>query len=98
MLLANASHELRTPLSRIRLGAELYGEKQDLKAKAELGRDIAKLDLLIDEILLASRLEAVGALHRTAEVDLSAGARRRGGRGAGLKGGCQRKASALRLV
>jgi signal transduction histidine kinase len=72
MLLANASHELRTPLSSIRLGAELHGEKQDLKAKAELQRDIAKLDLLIDEILLVSRLEAVGALHRTAEVDLKA--------------------------
>ena len=58
MLLSNASHELRTPLSRIRLGIELFQEKGDPKYKAELERDIAELDLLIDEILLASRLDA----------------------------------------
>jgi len=58
MLLANASHELRTPLSRLRLGLELYEQRQDPKLKAELARDIAELDLLIDEILLASRLDA----------------------------------------
>ncbi len=62
LLLANASHELRTPLSRIRLGLELYGEKNDPKLKSELARDIAELDLLIDEILLASRLDAAPAL------------------------------------
>jgi signal transduction histidine kinase len=72
MLLANASHELRTPLSRIRMGIELYEQKQDPKRKAELQRDIAELDLLIDEILLASRLEAVSALQGTEEVDLLA--------------------------
>src|SRR5262249_18340784 len=54
MLLANASHELRTPLSRIRMGIELYEHKHDPKRKAELQHDIAELDLLIDEILLAS--------------------------------------------
>src|SRR5579883_880559 len=47
MLLANASHELR----------------QDPAVKAELARDIAELDGLIDEILLASRLDAAPALH-----------------------------------
>ena len=62
MLLANASHELRTPLSRLRLGLELYEQRQDPKLKAELARDIAELDLLIDEILLASRLDAAPAL------------------------------------
>jgi signal transduction histidine kinase len=58
MLLSNASHELRTPLSRIRLGIELFKEKGDPKYKAELERDIGELDGLIDEILLASRLDA----------------------------------------
>ena len=62
MLLANASHELRTPLSRLRLGLELYEQRQDPKLKAELARDVAELDLLIDEILLASRLDAAPAL------------------------------------
>ena len=59
MLLSNASHELRTPLSRIRLGIELYKETGDPKYKRELERDIAELDDLIDEILLASRLDAL---------------------------------------
>jgi signal transduction histidine kinase len=72
MLLANASHELRTPLSRIRMGIELYEQKQDPKRKVDLQRDIAELDRLIDEILLASRLEAVRALQGTEEVDLLA--------------------------
>src|SRR5216684_3428380 len=62
LLLANASHELRTPLSRIRLGVELFEAKPDPKIKAELARDIAELDLLIDEILLASRIDAAPAL------------------------------------
>jgi signal transduction histidine kinase len=62
LLLANASHELRTPLSRLRLGLELYEEKRDPGLKAELARDIAELDLLIDEILLTSRLDAAPAL------------------------------------
>ncbi len=69
MLLANASHELRTPLSRLRLGLELYEQRQDPGVKAELTRDIGELDLLIDEILLASRLDAAPALH-TESVDL----------------------------
>jgi two-component system, OmpR family, sensor histidine kinase RstB len=69
LLLANASHELRTPLSRLRLGIELYERRQDETLKAELARDIAELDLLIDEILLASRLDAAPAL-QTETLDL----------------------------
>src|SRR5262252_2254568 len=69
LLLANASHELRTPLSRLRLGLELYEQRQDPKLKAELARDIAELDLLIDEILLTSRLDAAPAL-QAEPVDL----------------------------
>ncbi len=72
LLLANASHELRTPLSRLRLGIELYEGKQDPKIKMELQRDIAELDHLIDEILLASRLEATATTQTTEEVDLLA--------------------------
>ena len=72
LLLANASHELRTPLSRIRLGVELYQETGDAKYKAELERNIAELDQLIDEILLASRLDAVRTLQTREDVDLLA--------------------------
>ncbi len=56
-LLANASHELRSPLARIRMGIELMGEGSPA-ARAEITRNIAELDQLIDEILLASRLDA----------------------------------------
>ena len=72
MLLSNASHELRTPLSRIRLAIELFQEKGDAKYKAELEHDIAELDLLIDEILMASRLDATRALPSSEQVDLLA--------------------------
>src|SRR5262249_3231810 len=52
-LLANASHELRTPLTRIRMAVELMKESADPKRKRDLEHDIAELDALIDEILLA---------------------------------------------
>jgi signal transduction histidine kinase len=72
LLLANASHELRTPLARLRLGVELLHERQDPKHKADIERDIAELDTLIDEILLASRLDASPALPAPEDVDLLA--------------------------
>lgn len=65
-LLANASHELRTPLARIRMALELG------KDRREVEQDIAELDALIDEVLLASRLDAVASLEITEEVDLLA--------------------------
>src|SRR6266567_1042915 len=71
-LLANASHELRTPLARIRMAVELMKESADPKRKAELEQDITELDALIDEILLASRLDAVKHLDTIEEVDLLA--------------------------
>lgn len=62
-LLANASHELRSPLARIRMGLELMGGPGADPAaldrhRAEIARSMAELDQLIDEILLASRLDA----------------------------------------
>ena len=72
MLLANASHELRTPLSRIRLGIDLLERNSDPGLKAALGADIAELDRLIDEILLASRLDATPALGPVEAVELQA--------------------------
>ena len=75
-LLANASHELRSPLARIRMGLELLGrDPGTASARAEIAHNITELDQLIDEILLASRLDMrdahdAGALGPTEEVDL----------------------------
>ena len=57
-LLANASHELRSPLARIRMGLELMGVDAASPQRLEIARSISELDQLIDEILLASRLDA----------------------------------------
>ena len=71
-LLANASHELRSPLTRIRMGLELMGSTPSTTFKDEISRNIGELDQLIDEILLASRLDAQEADIGTVEqVDLT---------------------------
>jgi signal transduction histidine kinase len=71
-LLANASHELRSPLARIRMAAELMADQAAPGIGAELRRNVAELDQLIDEVLLASRLDAVGAVMAPPEdVDLT---------------------------
>ena len=72
LFLASASHELRTPLSRLRVGIELLKADADPKRKADLEKDIGELDQLIDEILLASRLNSLKELDKTKEVDLLA--------------------------
>lgn len=72
MLLANASHEIRTPLARIRMGLDLMKGDATPERRAGLVADIAELDALVDEILLASRLEAVGGLDARESVDLLA--------------------------
>ena len=56
-MLAAASHELRSPLARIRVASDLIGdERPDLQA--QIARDIAELDDLIGDLLLASRLSS----------------------------------------
>jgi signal transduction histidine kinase len=57
-LLANASHELRSPLTRIRMGLEMLSTDIGSPQRIEISRSITELDQLIDEILLASRLDS----------------------------------------
>lgn len=75
-LLANASHELRSPLARIRVALELMGDQASPQLQQEISRNIGELDALIDEILLASRLDAradeVGASEPVDLVGLAA--------------------------
>jgi len=68
-LLASASHELRSPLARIRVALELMTDgRADLRDR--VARDVAELDDLIGELLLASRLHAVDERVAAEDVDL----------------------------
>lgn len=69
-MLASASHELRSPLTRIRMAVELVDGRPELQQRLE--QDIAELDTLIGEILLASRLQALERLEVIEEVDVLA--------------------------
>ncbi len=70
-LLANASHELRSPLSRLRMAIERLPAGADEAASMEIRRNIEELDALVEEILIASRLQANAAGEIRAEpVDL----------------------------
>jgi HAMP domain-containing protein len=71
-VLAGASHELRSPLTRMRMAIELLPGAERPELRAQLFKDIAELDELIDELLLASRLDALDRPLRTEEVDVLA--------------------------
>lgn len=60
-LLANASHELRSPLARLKMAVSLMAEaspEQAARIRQEIHQDIRELDTLVEEVLLASRLDA----------------------------------------
>ncbi|MDT8998926.1 ATP-binding protein [Paucibacter sp. APW11] len=60
-LLANASHELRSPLARLKMAFAMLDEAsgaQRERLQREIHTNIAELDALVEEVLLASRLEA----------------------------------------
>ena len=65
-LLANASHELRSPLARMKMAVAMLadappgprGDEQRAKLKREIDTNVAELDALVEEVLLASRLDA----------------------------------------
>jgi signal transduction histidine kinase len=70
-LLANASHELRSPLARLRLAIELWFAHPNAEMQAEIVRNLAESDQLVEEILLASRLNHAGpTAARATRVDL----------------------------
>jgi two-component system OmpR family sensor kinase len=79
-LLANASHELRSPLARLRMAIDLYEQAPDAGRKTEIVRNLAELDALVEEILLASRLDHIDRLDNAEAVDLLALATEEGSR------------------
>jgi signal transduction histidine kinase len=91
-LLANASHELRSPLARLKMATSLLsdaapGEAEREHLRAEINTDIAELDGLVDEVLLASRLEAAPQPEHLEAVELLALAVEEGARvDAGVEG------------
>jgi signal transduction histidine kinase len=78
-MLQSASHELRSPLARLRMAIELFGDGLDDDTRKRLTneaeRDIIELDELIDELLLAARLEDTELPKELGPVDLAALAR-----------------------
>ena len=72
-LLANASHELRSPLARLKMAVAMYAELPEVQRaglKREIDTNVAELDALVEEVLLASRLDAGATLDLTESVDL----------------------------
>lgn len=71
-LLANASHELRSPLARLKMAVSIMADmppERVAQLKEEIHQDIAELDALVEEVLLASRLDATTEMSRQ-PVDL----------------------------
>jgi signal transduction histidine kinase len=74
-LLANASHELRSPLARLKMATAMLSDAEPSERdhlRSEINTDIAELDGLVDEVLLASRLEAAPEPDHLESVDLLA--------------------------
>ena len=72
-LLANASHELRSPLARLKMAVAMLDDAQGSQRvvlKREIDTNIAELDALVEEVLLASRLEGGTEAPQSAPVAL----------------------------
>ena len=74
-LLGNASHELRSPLARLKMAVAMLDEAapaQRERLRQEIHANIAELDALVEEVLLASRLDAAQDALQREPVDLLA--------------------------
>lgn len=57
-LIRDISHELRSPLARAQLALGLTERQQDLQQLPRLKNELERLDLMLDELLTYSRLDA----------------------------------------
>jgi signal transduction histidine kinase len=74
-LLANASHELRSPLARLKMAVSMIEDAPPAQRESlrhEVDTNIGELDALVEEVLLASRLDAAVTLDRSDPVDVLA--------------------------
>lgn len=71
-ILAGASHELRSPLTRMRMMVELLDDENMEVSKQKLTQNIQALDDLVDELLLASKLDSGQTAVDKEEVDFLA--------------------------
>ena len=71
-VLSGASHELRSPLTRMRMAIELMEPSSVADTKSRLEADIVELDDLVDELLLASKLDAGSSVKTFESIDLLA--------------------------
>jgi signal transduction histidine kinase len=74
-LLANASHELRSPLARLKMAMAMLDDASPearTRLKQEIHTNIGELDALVEEVLLASRLDASATLDTSQPVALLA--------------------------
>jgi signal transduction histidine kinase len=75
-MLATASHELRSPLARVRVALELLDEEVNPARRSDIVRraceDIAELDALVEELLVAARTQPGVPQRPFAEVDVFA--------------------------
>jgi signal transduction histidine kinase len=89
-LLANASHELRSPLARLKMAMAMLEDATPAQRAAlrhEIETNVAELDALVEEVLLASRLDATAPSEQQDRVDLLAVAAEEAARfGAGAHG------------
>ena len=74
-LLANSSHELRSPLTRLKMAVSMLEDAapaQRERLRKEIHANIGELDALVEEVLLASRLDAAQEALQREPVDLLA--------------------------
>jgi signal transduction histidine kinase len=75
-LLASVSHDLRSPLARVRVALELLPRGEGAAAAeaearlADIERDLAELDRMIDDVLTTSRLDGAPAPARVERVSI----------------------------
>ena len=74
-LLANASHELRSPLARMKMAVAMLDDATPQRRavlRQEIQTNVAELDALVEEVLLASRLDAAATEVAPDPIDLLA--------------------------